>query len=100
MTRPHDPTPFVAKGFDFPGCSDWAGPADNCTCETWSPVVCPVCAEPIRDGDTVVDLATTDALYPPPAAVAAGEWPEADLHHLPCVPTTVEAVATPSEVTS
>lgn len=45
--------PQVAKGYDFPGCSDWSGPAHLCACETWRGAACPRCGETIKDGEVI-----------------------------------------------
>ena len=46
----------VMAGSDFPGCSDWAGSADVCTCATWESVECGTCRQVIRDGQEFVDV--------------------------------------------
>ncbi|MFF2026581.1 hypothetical protein ACFVW2_32915 [Streptomyces sp. NPDC058171] len=45
----------IAKGFDFPGCSDWGGSHLSCTCQTWETAVCPECGEDIEDGQRIVE---------------------------------------------
>ena len=43
----------TAEGFDFAGCSDWAGPAESCNCETWQSIACAICGDDIHDGQQI-----------------------------------------------
>ena len=46
----------VMRGSDFPGCDNWSGPADTCTCETWRPIECQTCRQDVVDGQEYVDV--------------------------------------------
>ena len=71
--------PFLMEGSDFPGCSNWSGSADYCTCATWESIVCGTCGRDVRDGQWVInELVWLDTDIP-------GELePAGRTHHIDC----------------
>src|SRR5574343_624024 len=53
----------VVEDASFPGCSNWSGPADYCTCETWEPTFTDCCRTAMEDGDRITMFAFGKAFY-------------------------------------
>lgn len=82
----------VVAGASFSGCSDWSGPADHCTCETWEPTFTDCCQAALEDGDRITMAPYRAALYEDSDPERPDDWIwEALLVHVAACPQDREA---------